>query len=114
MEIAAVLERVGRIGAVRADVAAGRVDRESALVEVRRVRAWLDASEADLVRGLVAEVSFPEQSIAASSKGSLGQASTVVDRAATLASLPSMAAALDGGGRSRRVMSMQSPAPAAT
>ncbi len=97
MEIAAVLERVGRIGAVRADAAAGRVDRESALVEVRRVRAWLDASEADLVRGLVAEVSFPEQSIAASSKGSLGQASTVVDRAATLASLPSMAAALDGG-----------------
>ena len=72
MEITAVLDRVGRIGAVRADGAAGRVERESALVEVRRVRAWLDASEADLVRGLAAEVSFPEQSIAESSKGSIG------------------------------------------
>jgi hypothetical protein len=97
MEIAAILERVGRIGAVRADGAAGRVDRESALVEVRRVRAWLDASEVDLARGLAAMVSFPEQSIAESSKGSLGQASSVMERAATLESTPSIAAALDRG-----------------
>ncbi len=97
MEIAAILERVGRIGAVRADGAAGRVERESALVEVRRVRAWLDASEADLVRGLAAEVSFPEQSIAETSKGSMGQASTVMERAATLESTPAIAAALDRG-----------------
>ena len=72
-------------------------ERESALVEVRRVRAWLDASEADLVRGLAAEVSFPEQSIAESSKGSLGQASSVMERAATLESTPAIAAALDRG-----------------
>jgi hypothetical protein len=65
MDITAVLDRVGRIGAVRANGAAGRVERKSALVEVRRVRAWLDASEADLARGLAAEVSFPEQAIAA-------------------------------------------------
>jgi hypothetical protein len=97
MQIAAILERVGRIGAVRANGAAGRVERESALVEVRRVRAWLDASEADLVRGLAAEVSFAEQSIAESSKGSLGQASGVMERAATLESTPAMAAALDRG-----------------
>jgi hypothetical protein len=97
MEITAVLDRVGRIGAVRANDAAGRIERESALVEVRRVRAWLDASEADLVRGLAAEVSFPEQSIAESSKGSLGQASTVMERAATLESTPAIAAALDRG-----------------
>ncbi len=97
MEITAVLDRVGRIGAVRADGAAGRVERESALVEVRRVRAWLDASEADLVRGLAAKVSFPEQSIAETSKGSLGQASSVMERAATLESTPAIAAALDRG-----------------
>ncbi len=97
MEIAAVLERVGRIDAVRADDAAGRGDRESALVEVRRVRAWLDASEADLVRGLAADVSFPEQSIAESSKGSLSQACTVMERATTLGAVPSIAAALDRG-----------------
>jgi hypothetical protein len=97
METATVLDRVGRIGAVRANGAAGRCERESALVEVRRVRAWLDASEADLVRGLAAEVSFPEQSIAESSKGSLGQASSVMERAATLESTPAIAAALDRG-----------------
>jgi hypothetical protein len=88
---------VGRIGAVRANSAAGRVERESALVEVRRVRAWLDASEAALVRGLAAEVSFPEQSIAETSKGSIGQASSVMERAATLESTPAIAAALDRG-----------------
>ena len=97
MEITAVVDRVGRIGAVRADDAAGRVECESALVEVRRVRAWLDACEADLVRRLAAEVSFPEQSIAESSKGSLGQASSVMERAATLESTPAIAAALDRG-----------------
>jgi hypothetical protein len=97
MEIAAILERVGRIGAVRANGTAGRCERESALVEVRRVRAWLDASEADLVRGLAAEVSFPEQSIAETSKGSIGQASSVMERAATLESTPAIAAALDRG-----------------
>jgi hypothetical protein len=97
METTTVLERVGRIGAVRANGSAGRCERESALVEVRRVRAWLDASEADLVRGLAAEVSFPEQSIAESSKGSLSQASSVMERAATLESTPAIAAALDRG-----------------
>jgi hypothetical protein len=97
LEITPVLARVGRIGAVRANGAAGRVDRESALVEVRRVRAWLDASEADLVLGQAAEVSFPEQAIAETSKGSLGQASTVMERAATLDAVPAMAAALDRG-----------------
>ena len=97
MEIAAVLERVGRIGAVRADAAAGRSDRESGLVDVRRVRAWLDASEADLVRGLAADVSFPEQAIAETSKGSLAQASTVLERAVTLESTLAIAAALEAG-----------------
>jgi hypothetical protein len=57
----------------------------------------LDASEADLVRGLAAMVSFPEQAIAESSKGSLGQASSVMERAATLESTPAIAAALDRG-----------------
>jgi hypothetical protein len=97
MEITAVLEQIGRIDAVRADGAGGRLDRESALVEVRRVRAWLDASEADLVRGLATDVSFPEQSIAESSKGSLSQASTVMERSATLGAVPSIAAALERG-----------------
>ena len=97
MEITAVVDRVGRIGAVRADDAAGRVECESALVELRGLRAWVDASEADLARRLAAMVSFPEQAIAESSKGSLGQASGVMERAATLESTPAIAAALDRG-----------------
>ena len=97
MEITAVVDRVGRIGAVRADDAAGRVECESALVELRGLRAWVDASEADLARRLAAMVSFPEQAIAETSKGSLGQASSVMERAATLGSTPAIAEALDRG-----------------
>ncbi len=97
MEITAVVDRVGRIGAVRADDAAGRVECASALVELRGLRAWVDASEADLARRLAAMVSFPEQAIAESSKGSIGQASGVMERAATLESTPAIAAALDRG-----------------
>jgi hypothetical protein len=97
MGIAAVVERVGRIGAVRADDAAGRVECEAALVDLRGLRAWVDASEADLARRLAAMVSFPEQAIAESSKGSLGQASAVMERAETLESTPAIAAALDRG-----------------
>ncbi len=97
MEITAVVDRVGRIGAVRADDAAGRC------------RVGIGAGRAAWVAGLVGcvgggsgpgvggEVSFPEQSIAESSKGSLGQASSVMERAATLESTPAIAAALDRG-----------------
>ena len=42
-------------------------------------------------------VSFPEQTIAESSKGSIGQASSVMERAATLESTRAIAAALDRG-----------------
>ena len=98
MAITAVLERVELIGAVRADAASGRSDCEAALVEARRLRAWVDASEADLARRLASMVSFPEQAIAQSSKGSIGQASTVMERAATLESTPAIAEALNRGG----------------
>ena len=97
MEITAVVDRVGRIGAVRVDAAAGRAECEAALVELRGLRAWVDASEAELARRLAAMVSFPEQAIADTSKGSLGQASSVMERAATLESTPAIAAALDRG-----------------
>ena len=69
----------------------------AALVAERELRAWLDASQAQLATMLAAVSSFPEQSIAESSKGSLGQASTVMERAATLESTPAIAAALDRG-----------------
>ncbi len=69
----------------------------AALVAERELRAWLDASQAHLAAMLAVTSSFPEQAIAESSKGSLGQASTVMERAATLESTPAIAAALDRG-----------------
>ena len=97
MQVVAVVERVERISTVRADVAADRVRREAALVDVRRVRAWLDASEADLARSLADEVSFPESTIADASQGSLGSASKTLERSETLDSIPDLASALDQG-----------------
>ena len=98
MEITAVLERVERIGAVRADAASGRSDCESALVEARRLRAWVDASEADLARRLASMVSFPEQAIARDPRKARSvRPRTVMERAATLESTPAIAAALNRG-----------------
>ena len=96
MEITGILERVERI----TDARLGRADTAmlgAALVAERELRAWLDASQAHLAAMLATTSSFPEQSIAESSKGSLGQASSVMERAATLESTPAIAAALDRG-----------------
>lgn len=97
MDVAVVVERVRVIAAVRADAGAGRCDREAALTELRRVRAWVDASEADLAAGLAAEVSFPEDTLATTSKGSIGAAAKTLERSDTLGAVPSFAAALDDG-----------------
>jgi hypothetical protein len=97
MEVGVVVERVRRIAEVRSDGAADRAQTESALTDVRRVRAWLDASDAALASSLAAEVSFPEQAIAETSKGSLGSASNTIDRSKTLDEVPALAGALDDG-----------------
>ncbi len=97
MEITAVVDRVGRIGAVRADDAAGRVECERRWWSCGGCGpGWMRRRPISPV-GWRRMVSFPEQSIAETSKGSLGQASTVMERAATLESTPAIAAALDRG-----------------
>ena len=48
MERAAVIERVERITATRHDAAAGPAAIEAALESERELRAWLDASAADI------------------------------------------------------------------
>ena len=47
---------------------------ENALASLTKLRSWLDSSEADLVRRLTSEVSFPEAAIADKSRGTLGGA----------------------------------------
>jgi hypothetical protein len=97
MEIGAVVERVERIAAVRADAAADAGLIEAGLVAVREVTAWADAQQTALVRQLASQVSFPEAVIARTSKTSIGQAAKSRDRADTLDRTPNLAGRLGDG-----------------
>ncbi len=97
MEIGAVVERVERIAAVRADGAADAGLIEAGLVAVREVTAWADAQQAALVWQLASLVSFPEATIAKTSKTSIGQAAKSKDRADTLDRTPNLAGRLGDG-----------------
>ncbi|HYN32418.1 MAG TPA: DUF222 domain-containing protein [Ilumatobacteraceae bacterium] len=97
MEIDAVVERVERIAAVRADGAADAGLIEAGLVAVREVTAWADAQQAALVWQLASLVSFPEATIAKTSKTSIGQAAKSKDRADTLDRTPNLAGRLGEG-----------------
>ena len=97
MEIAGVIERVERIAEVRADPAAARTAISSGLVAIRQAQAWLDAQHAGLVAQLRAVDSFPEKTVADTSKSSLGQAAKTTERSATLDATPTLAEALEDG-----------------
>ncbi len=92
-----MVERVERISTVRADVASGTAEIEAALHAERQLRAWLDASAAELAGRLKETQSFPESTIADASQGSLGSASKTLERSETLDSIPDLASALDDG-----------------
>jgi hypothetical protein len=93
----AVAKRVEHIAAVRADEGANPAAIERALVSEREVRAWLDASNAELVGRLTPKVSIPEASIAESSRCSGRDAMRSRERAETLEQTPGLAGALDDG-----------------
>ena len=97
MDAGAVIERVERIAAARADAAADSALVQSGLVAVREARAWLDAQHAGLVAQLQAVDSFPEQRIAEAAKSSLGAATKVAERSETLTATPQLADALADG-----------------
>ena len=97
MEIAGVIERVERIGAVRANPCADADLIRSGLVAVREAKAWMDAQHAGLVRQLRDVDSFPEQAVAEAAKASLGQAAKSTERSKTLDATPKLADALDDG-----------------
>ena len=90
-----MLERVRRVIGTRADSDASADAMKSALVGVRELRSFLDASEAHLARRLAAKVSCPEAAVAESSKASLNAASRTMDRVRTLSATPGLAEALD-------------------
>lgn len=97
MEIAGVIERVERAADVRAapSVPVGQI--ESALADLRGVRAWVDATEAALASSLARQASFPEAAIAAATRGSVGAASKTLDRSRTLDAAPTFADSLERG-----------------
>ena len=93
----AVAERATHIAMVRADALADVAAVRSAMIAAREITAWVAAQQAGLVAKLAGLESFPEASIAAASKGSLGDAVKVRERADTLAVAPRLAGALDDG-----------------
>lgn len=84
----AVFERATTIAGVRSNIVSCRSEVSRALVSARQIRAWLDAQEAGLISQLSEVDSFPEATIAETSKVSLGQASKAKERADTLAAAP--------------------------
>lgn len=95
MKFEAVIDGVRRVAEVRSDPHAVMADIEASLSDVRAIRAFCDASEADLARRVAAGSSFPESTIAERSRDSLNAASKTLERAETLDAVPNLAAALD-------------------
>ncbi len=95
MDLAAVVEQVQHVAAVRADGAAERDRLEDALRGVSRLEAWMAGTKAALTSMLSAQVSFPEQTIADCTRGTTRDAINDKARADTLEAAPSLADALD-------------------
>ena len=92
-----MIERVERLSTIDADTTADADELESALVTARQLAAWVEARQASVVARLSAHVSFPEATIAAASKMSVGQASKTRERSDTLTHVPALASKLDHG-----------------
>ena len=97
MDIAAIVERVEHITAVRRDASADGDQVQAGLVSVRQLQAWCDAQHAGLVTQLRGVDSFPEKRIADASKRSLGHATKSTERATTLTATPKLTEALTDG-----------------
>ncbi len=101
MELVAVIERVERLAGLGAQAAASRPasksDLQAGLVAARELDAWIEARRSAIVTQLTSVDSFPESTIAAASKTSIGKAATTTDRAHTLTATPTLAKALDDG-----------------
>lgn len=97
MEIGAVVERVQRVAAVRADGAAGRDDIEAALRATTVLQSWLSSSQAALTAQLATFDSFPEKTVGDCTRGSARDGAKIKERSDTLDKTPGLADALDDG-----------------
>ena len=101
MELVAVFERVERLAGLGAEAAVSRpvskFDLQAGLVAARELEAWIEARRSSIVTRLASVDSFPESTIAAASKTSIGRAATTTERANTLTATPALAEALNDG-----------------
>jgi GGDEF domain-containing protein len=97
MDLSGVIERAEQISSARNITPAERALVEAGLRCITELRSWLASSEAELSSRLAGLVMFPEQSIAACTRGTLNDAVKTNHRAATLGAVPAFAAALDAG-----------------
>ena len=95
MDLAAVVEQVQQVAAVRADDTATRAELEAAMRAIGRLQSWLAATKAALTSQLAAQVSFPEQTIAECTRGTTRDAIKDKERADTLGTAPCLASALE-------------------
>ena len=84
MDLAAVVEQVHHVAAVRADDTAQREHLESALCGIGRLQAWLAGNKAAITAKLAAQVSFPEQTVADCTRQTTRDAINDQARASTL------------------------------
>ena len=88
-----VVERLGSFDASAGDPA----ERTVLLADAERLRRWVDARAAILVRQVVAEVSFPELVVGEAQQVPFREAEQVVRRVQILDEVPTLAAALEDG-----------------
>ena len=89
-----VCRLVGRVAAVDAECADWGV-LQSAVGDLRRLRAWVEGREVVLARSIAKVSSFPEKSLAEAGDTSLRDAEQVLGRAETAALVPALEASLD-------------------
>jgi hypothetical protein len=95
MDLGDVLGLVQRVAGVPAD--ADRSSLLAAVGELRRVRSWVESEEIRLASYVVGVSSFPEKAIADAGRGSLRDASQVLERVSTVGVLPGLGSALSAG-----------------
>ena len=101
MDVAGAVEIVERLGSFDASTGVPG-DRAVLLGDAERLRRWVDARAALLVRQVAAEVSFPELVVGEAQQVPFREAEQVVRRVQILEEVPALAAALEAGRVSAR------------
>lgn len=95
MAMVEAIKRVERVNNLRANATATMLELQAGLADVRVLRSFFDAAEADFARRIAAGSSFPEKDVADAARSTSNDAGRTLERSRTLDAAPEMAAALD-------------------